>query len=132
MTSTPPERPATEPTPASTPDTAADTTPDTAPDTAPDTTPDTTQVDAPVDPLRASRTSGLWIGLAVVAVLLVLLIIFIAQNTQKVQVSFLGWNGHTPLAVAILAAVVIGLVVAAIAGSLRILQLRRRVKRSNR
>ena len=67
-----------------------------------------------------------------VAILLVLLIIFIAQNTQKVQVAFLGWEGQTPLAVALLAAVVTGLVVAAIAGSLRILQLRRRVKRSAR
>ena len=115
MTSTPPERPAAEP-------------------AAPASEPrhDTTRDLDPVDPLRASRTSGAWIGLAVVAVLLVLLIIFIAQNTQKVQVSFLGWNGHTPLAVAILASVVTGLVVAAIAGSLRILQLRRRVRRSNR
>jgi hypothetical protein len=32
----------------------------------------------------------------VVAILLVLLIIFIAQNTQKVQVAFLGWEGQTP------------------------------------
>jgi uncharacterized integral membrane protein len=117
MTSTPPERPAAEPAPEPT-----DTQPDTRADTA----------GAPVDPLRASRTSGAWIGLAVVAVLLVLLIIFIAQNTQKVEVSFLGWNGHTPLAVAILASVVTGLVVAAITGTLRIVQLRRRVKRSNR
>ena len=126
MTSTPPERPATQPAaevPAGTPsDTPADTPADTRHD----------RVTDPVDPLRASRTSGLWIGLAVVALLLVLLIIFIAQNTQKVQVSFLGWNGQTPLAVAILASVVTGLVVAAIAGSLRIMQLRRRVKRSNR
>ena len=51
-----------------------------------------------------------------IAILLVLLIIFIAQNTQKVQISFLGWDGRTPLAVAILASVVVGLVVAAIAG----------------
>ena len=61
-----------------------------------------------------------------------LLVIFVAQNTQRVQVAFLGWEGQTPLAVAILASVVTGLVVAAIAGSLRIIQLRRRVKRSAR
>jgi len=130
MTTTPTERPA--------PDATAPPTPVDADGT--DATP--TREDSPVgrepeqptpeDPLRGSRTSGAWIGLAVVAILLVLLIIFIAQNTQKVQVAFLGWEGQTPLAVALLAAVVTGLVVAAIAGSLRILQLRRRVKRSAR
>ena len=123
MTSTPPERSAPDaPTPAAD---ATQETP-TQPETPPRTTP------SPKDPLRGSRTSGAWIGLAVIAILLVLLIIFIAQNTQKVQISFLGWDGRTPLAVAILASVVVGLVVAAIAGSLRILQLRRRVKRSIR
>ena len=60
---------------------------------------------------------------------LLLLIIFVAQNTQKVNVSFLGWDGQTPLAVALLIAAAAGLFIAAVAGSLRILQLRRRVKR---
>jgi uncharacterized integral membrane protein len=130
MTTTPPERPAPDATPAPPP---ANTDPSEATPTREDTPvsrepePDTRE-----DPLRGSRTSGAWIGLAVVAILLVLLIIFIAQNTQRVQVAFLGWEGQTPLSVAILAAVVTGLVVAAIAGSLRILQLRRRVKRSAR
>ena len=52
-----------------------------------------------------------------------------AQNTQKVNVSFLGWDGQTALALALLIAAAAGLVIAAVAGSLRILQLRRRVKR---
>ena len=126
---TPPERSAPDATGASRPADAerTDATP-TREDTPVSGEPERT----PEDPLRGSRTSGAWIGLAVVAILLVLLIIFIAQNTQKVQVAFLGWDGQTPLAVAILASVVTGLVVAAIAGSLRILQLRRRVKRSAR
>ena len=130
MTTTPPERPApdTAPTPPPTDTERTDVTP-TREDTPVGREPESS---APEDPLRGSRTSGLWIGVAVAAVLLVLLIIFIAQNTQEVQVAFLGWDGQTPLAVAILAAVVTGLVIAAIAGSLRILQLRRRVKRSAR
>lgn len=136
MTSTPPERPAVERPTDTTAATTADTSTGTSTGTPADTSAGRASVDtAPqetVDPLRGSRTSGAWIGLALLAVLLVLMIIFIAQNTQKVQVSFLGWNGQTPLAVALLAAVVTGLVVSAVAGSLRILQLRRRVKRSNR
>ncbi|CUR59934.1 conserved hypothetical protein [metagenome] len=81
-------------------------------------------------PLRGSRTSGVWGAVVALGILLILLVIFIVQNTQKVEVSFLGWNGRTPLAAALLVATAAGLLVAAIAGSLRILQLRRRVKRS--
>jgi uncharacterized integral membrane protein len=84
------------------------------------------------DPLRGSRTSGLWVGIVLISVLLILLIIFIAQNTDPVLIRFLGWEGEAPLAVALLAATVAGLLLATIAGSLRILQLRRRVKRGAR
>ena len=64
--------------------------------------------------------------------LLLLLIIFIGQNTQDVEVSFLGWNGQAPLAVSLLVAVLVGILLAVVAGSLRILQLRRRVRRVRR
>ncbi len=67
-----------------------------------------------------------------ISVVLILLIVFIAQNTDAVRISFLGWQGDAPLAVALLAATVAGLLIATIAGSLRILQLRRRVKRDAR
>lgn len=84
------------------------------------------------DPLRGSRTSGLWVSVVLSGIVLVLLIVFIAQNTDPVSVSFLGWEGETPLAVALLIATVAGLFLATVAGSLRILQLRRRVRRENR
>jgi uncharacterized integral membrane protein len=82
------------------------------------------------DPLRGSRTSQFWVALVALFVVLLLLVIFIAQNTQRVEVSFLGWNGHPSLAVALLVAVVAGLALAVIAGTLRILQVRRRVRRT--
>ena len=84
------------------------------------------------DPLRGSRTSGIWAGTVVAAVLLVLLIVFIVQNTQAVQVSYFGWTGTAPLSAALLVAATAGLLLAIIAGSLRILQLRRRVRRGSR
>lgn len=85
---------------------------------------------APVkDPLRRSRTSGAWFAVVGLAALLLVLVIFIAQNTQHVEVSFLGWDGRAPLAVSLLVAVLIGILLAVVAGSLRILQLRRRVRR---
>jgi len=82
------------------------------------------------DPLRRSRTSSAWISVVLLAVVLVVLIVFIAQNTQRVEVSFLGWNGHTPLAVALMIAAAGGLILAAIAATLRLWQIRRRVHRA--
>jgi uncharacterized integral membrane protein len=81
------------------------------------------------DPLRGSKTSGAWLSVAGLGLVLLLLIIFILQNTQSVQVSFLFWGGHAPLAVSLLVAALAGLFLALVAGSLRIIQLRRRVRR---
>lgn len=84
------------------------------------------------DPLRASRTSGFWIGVLSLGLVLVLLIIFIAQNTRETTVSFLAWDGQVSVAVALLIATAAGLFLASVAGALRILQLRRRVHRDRR
>jgi len=101
----------------------------TTPPTAAETAAPTKSTNSKRDPLRGSRTSGLWIAVVASGVILVLLIVFIAQNTDPARVRFLGWEGQTPLAVALLIATVAGLFLAAVAGSLRILQLRRRVRR---
>jgi uncharacterized integral membrane protein len=82
------------------------------------------------DPLRASKTSRFWAALAALVVLLVFLVVFVAQNTERVSVSFLGWEWNPPLAVAMLIAVVVGLAISLAAGSLRIWQLHRRVRRA--
>ncbi|WGL51028.1 lipopolysaccharide assembly protein LapA domain-containing protein [Nocardioides sp. BP30] len=100
---------------------------DTPADTAPGHEPP-----ARPDPLRSSRTGRAWVSIIALGVVLVLLIVFIAQNTRSVTVSFLGWQGRTPLAVALLIATVAGLFLAGVAGTLRIWQLRRRVKREAR
>jgi uncharacterized integral membrane protein len=57
------------------------------------------------------------------------LIIFIAQNVHTVDVSFLVWRGRFPLAVAMLAAALLGAVLTLVLGSTRILQLRRTARR---
>lgn len=89
-----------------------------------------TQGETGRDPLRGSRTSGAWLSVAALGIVLLLLIIFMLQNTQSVEVSFLGWDGHAPLAVSLLIATVAGLFLALVAGSLRIIQLRRRIRRT--
>lgn len=115
------ETPRTEP---PTPDPAEGPTP-------PEETPPESEQHRP-DPLRSSWTARAWLSVVALGVVLVLLIIFIAQNTHSVTVSFLGWEGRTPLAVALLIATAAGLFLAAVAGTMRIWQLRRRVKRETK
>jgi len=70
-----------------------------------------------------------WLATIGLGLVLILLVVLILQNTQQVEVSFLWGEGTPPLAAALLIAAAGGILVTAIAGSLRILQLRRRVKR---
>ena len=116
-----------EPDHAGTVDPAAD-----GPAGQPDPAIPATEQAAEPDPLRGSRTSGTWAAVLLLTVVLILLAIFILQNTQRVQVSFFGWTGHPPLSAALLIAAAGGAVLVATAGALRILQLRRRVKRVRR
>lgn len=81
------------------------------------------------DPLRRSKTSALWVSVFGLGLVLTLLVILILQNTQPVKFSFLWWEGTPPLSAALLIAAAGGILLTAIAGSLRILQLRRRIKR---
>ena len=101
--------------------------------TSADTAPrDSGTAPAARDPLRSSLTGRAWVSVVALGIVLVLLIVFIAQNTETVSVSFLGWKGHAPLAVALLIATAAGLFLAAVAGTLRIWQLRRRVRRETK
>ncbi|WP_375489274.1 lipopolysaccharide assembly LapA domain-containing protein [uncultured Jatrophihabitans sp.] len=78
--------------------------------------------------VRRGRISTLWITLIAAAIVLILLIIFIAQNLQKASIHFLGLNGHMPTGLVILIAAIVGLLIAAIPGTIRILQLRKSLK----
>ena len=84
------------------------------------------------DPLRSSRTSGAWIAVVLSIVLIILLVVFIVQNTEAVPIEFLWIDGNASLSVALLIATALGMAIAALVGSLRIIQLRRRVKRDRR
>jgi uncharacterized integral membrane protein len=58
------------------------------------------------------------------AFVFLLLLIFILQNGQRAQVSFLGAHGHLPMGVALLLAAVFGVLLVALPGTARIIQLR--------
>ena len=73
---------------------------------------------------KATRTAVVWAALIVGLLLLVLLIIFIAQNQVTVTLEYFGWNGSVGLGLTMfISAVAGGLLVAAVAIA-RILQLR--------
>ena len=80
--------------------------------------------------VRHGRASALYVGLIVAAILTIFLLIFIAQNSDKVAVQFLGFEGQISLAVALLLSAVIGVLVVAVPGSLRIVQLRRALRKN--
>jgi uncharacterized integral membrane protein len=78
-----------------------------------------------------TRTSAAWLGIWAGAAALILLIIFVAQNTASVEVNFLWMKGHFSLAVALLVAGVAGALIAMAVAGARIIQLRRLVRRGH-
>ncbi len=76
-----------------------------------------------------TRISSTHLGLTVSAVVLVVVMIFIIQNPHAVNVSFLGAHLHVSLAVALLLAAIAGALLMAAAGTARITQLRRVMRR---
>lgn len=81
---------------------------------------------------RATNAGRVWVAIGIATVLLILLIIFIAENSSSVTISFLGAHGRISLALALLIAAVVGAVVTLLAGTARILQLRLEVRRRHK
>lgn len=78
-----------------------------------------------VEPKRqVTRAGMIWVSVASALVVLVLLIVFILQNQELVQVKFFGLEGAVSLGMALFIAAVGGGVLVAMAGAARIIQLR--------
>ena len=87
----------------------------------------TAQAPAPApapDTRQVTRAGMVWAAVACALVVLILLIAFILQNQEYVQVKFFGLEGSVPLGIALFIAAVGGGVLVAIAGAARIIQLR--------
>jgi uncharacterized integral membrane protein len=84
----------------------------------------------PENAVKFTRAAALWSALIVGFVILIVLLIFIAQNTDSSTYHFLGWNWSLPNGVAILLAAVLGGLVTTLAGAARIVQLRRAAKKN--
>jgi uncharacterized integral membrane protein len=71
----------------------------------------------------------IWTATVVALILLVLLIIFVAQNQDQVMLRYFGFEGQVALGLALFVAAVAGGLVVAAAGAARIIQLRYRDRR---
>lgn len=95
----------------------------TEPNKQPSTQPNK-QAGAPKPP----RSPGSWVAIACGMILLVVLLVFILQNSKEVKVSFFMVHWRAPLAVDLLFATVLGGLIVFAAGSVHIIQLRRLVR----
>jgi uncharacterized integral membrane protein len=57
---------------------------------------------------KRTRISAVWVVLALFDVVLLPLLVFILENSQRVDISYFGAHGHLPLGVALLLAAVPG------------------------
>jgi uncharacterized integral membrane protein len=73
-----------------------------------------------------------WTAVVAALIVFILLIVFFVQNQDAVRVHFLGLDGPVPLGVALFIAAVAGGVLVAVAGAVRIVQLRRAARRATR
>jgi uncharacterized integral membrane protein len=93
-----------------------------APGTEPKTPP-------PAGEVPSTRTGTAFKTLIAGAIVLILLLVFILENTRRVKIAYFGAGFHLPLGVALLLAAIGGALLAGILGTARILQLRRHVRR---
>jgi len=82
------------------------------------------EADGPLPGERRTRLSGAWTAIVIGLVALVVILVFILQNQQSVEIKFLMFEGNLPLAVALLFALILGAVIVFAFGAARILQLR--------
>jgi uncharacterized integral membrane protein len=82
--------------------------------------------------IKRTRVGGLWVAMACFAIVLLLLLIFILENRPTVDISYFGAHVHLPLGVALLLAAVCGVLLAVLAGAVRMSQLRATARRHRR
>jgi putative membrane protein len=82
----------------------------------------------PTSAVLRTRAGAAWFGICAAALTLVVLIVFMLQNTRRVEVNFLWMKGSLPLALALLiAGVGVGLLTMVV-GTARLTQLRKEIR----
>jgi len=120
MTSDPADRPSSATPP---PESAIGTPPE------PTATP-TEYLLKPESAVKFTRAAALWSALITGFVILIVLLVFIMQNTDSATVHFFGLDWNLPVGVALLLAAVCGGLLTVAVGTARIVQLRRAAKKN--
>jgi uncharacterized integral membrane protein len=84
----------------------------------------------PASEVKFTRAAALWSSLILGFLILIVLLVFITQNTASTPFTFLGWHWDLPLGVAILLAAVCGGLITALVSAARMFQLRRAAKKN--
>jgi uncharacterized integral membrane protein len=84
----------------------------------------------PASEVKFTRAAALWTSLILGFLILIVLLVFITQNTASTPFTFLGWHWDLPLGVAILLAAVCGGLITALVSAARMFQLRRAAKKN--
>lgn len=77
-----------------------------------------------------TRAGALWTSLILGFLVLIVLLIFITQNTESASFTFLHWHWSLPLGVAILLAAIGGGLLTGLVSAARMFQLRRAAKKN--
>lgn len=81
---------------------------------------------------KVTRAGMVWTATVAGLIMLVLLIIFIVQNQDQVTLKYFGLSAEVSLGLALFIAAVAGGILAAIAGAVRIIQLRHMARKNHR
>ena len=84
----------------------------------------------PESAVKFTKAAALWSAMIVGFLILILLLVFIMQNTDSTTIHLFAWEWDLPVGVAILFAAVCGGLLTVAAGTARIFQLRRAAKRN--
>jgi uncharacterized integral membrane protein len=93
-------------------------------DDLPNEEPDLPVEPAPVEPTRSEPPPAIPWRIALFLLLAVVVVVFAVQNTQDVELRFLGWSWSLPLVIIILATVVVSVLADEVLGA--VLKRRRR------
>ena len=86
----------------------------------------------PAHPVKGSFAGGTWIAMIAGALLLIVLLVFIMQNQNQVDLVLFAWNFRFPAGIGFLLAAIGGALIMALVGGVRMLQLRRQIIKTNK
>lgn len=86
----------------------------------------------PAHPVKGSFAGGTWIALIAGALLLIVLLVFIMQNQNQVDLVLFAWNFRFPAGIGFLLAAIGGALIMALVGGVRMFQLRRQIIKTNK